>query len=62
MITFSKPRIEEKFLSLVKSIYKKTVISIIFNSGRLRLEDPSVSSLTTPAQHCVKIHKLETRK
>ena len=40
MIAFSKPRIGEKFLKLVKSIYKKkTVISIILNSERLRLED-----------------------
>ena len=53
MITFSKPRIEEEFLNLVKSIYKKSVISIILNSERLRLEGPSVSSLMTSAQHCV---------
>ena len=62
MITFSKPRIEEEFLNLVKSIYKKSVISIILNSERLRLEDPNMSSVMIPAQHCVKIHKLETKK
>ena len=56
MITFSKPRIEEEFLNLVKSIYKKSVISIILNSERLRLEDPNMSSVMIPAQHCVKIH------